>query len=261
MNKKNYLWGMLIIMMVAMLSVGLTSCSSDETEDVSPQTKDPEEVKVCFVYTLDTSIGSPMTRATGDDIFNEFYAKISNRDLIPDEYQLTLTETTTGVKYEFNGKWSAKDLITIRTGKYKVEGYTTASGTHIQEKCSIKFDEEIDITSSSSTISLTAQYNCFLLVFIDDNITNLANIYRADGNKGYETFEDFFSLSNYRYAFVNYTLYNSKHTGNGERISGEYKNGSSFIIYTKNLTFEKGKYYIYNSVTNSFSIPKMEAGE
>lgn len=251
------------IMMVAMLSIGFTSCSSDEAEDVSSQTKDPEEVKVCFVYTLDTSIGSPMTRATGDDIFNEFYAKISNGDLIPDEYQLTLTETTTGVKYEFNGKWSAKDLITIRTGKYKVEGYTTASGAHIQEKCSIKFDEEIDITSSSNTISLNAQYNCFLLVFIDDNIADLKNRYSTEGGYGSVAYEDFFSLSNYRYAFVNYTLYNSKSTYSDvfDCIEGKYLNGSSFMIYTKNLTFEKGKYYIYNSVTNSFSIPKMEAGE
>ena len=122
MNKKNCLWSMLTIMMVAMLGVGLVSCSSDEAEDVSSQTKDPEEVKVCFVYTLDTSIGSSMTRATNDDIFSEFYAKISNGEFIPDEYHLTLTETTTGIKYEFNGKWSAKDMITIRTGRYKVEG-------------------------------------------------------------------------------------------------------------------------------------------
>ena len=44
-------------------------------------------------------------------------------------------------------------------------------------------------------------------------------------------------------------------------IGGEYTNGASFRIYANNLQFEKGKYYIYNSVTNNFTIPKMEQGE
>lgn len=214
-----------------------------------------EEVKVRFVYKLDTSHSGSMTRSSGDELFDEFYEKISNGELVASDYNLTLTETTTGVKYEFNGKWSDKNMLSLRTGKYKVEGTSTAAGSYIQDRCSLSFNEEIDVTSSTATITLNAAYDCSLLIFTDSNISSIYyyETYTNDGSSGRA--RNFFTFSSYRYAFVNVDL-----QGNA-RINGQYTNGATFVIYTKGLKFDKGKYYIYNSISNSFTVPKMEQGE
>ena len=56
------------------------ACSSEEN---SPEASN-DEVKVYFVYTLDTSTGNHMTRAaeTNSEVFNEFYQKIKTGDLV-----------------------------------------------------------------------------------------------------------------------------------------------------------------------------------
>lgn len=248
MNKKFFM-SLLTIMMVAFMGVSFVSCGNDETEEMTPQpTDESTDVQVCFVYTLDTSNGSSMTRAAGDEIFDQFYAKISSGEMVPDDYDLTLTETTTGVKYYFVGKWSAKNMITLRTGKYKVEGVSKAPGSYVQEKCSLSFDEEIEVTSSSNTITLKASYDCSLLVFTD---TNISRVYYSDNGAK----RDLYNFNSYIYAFVNGNFKDN------DNFQGEYTNGSYFRIFTKGLKFDKGKYYIYNSISNNFSIPKMEQGE
>jgi hypothetical protein len=41
---------------------------------------------------------------------------------------------------------------------------------------------------------------------------------------------------------------------------GEYTDNAEFKIFTGNLNFEKGKYYVYNSVSNGYDVPPMEEG-
>ena len=50
----------------------LSSCSNDTENE---QLQEQENVKVTFIYTLDTSNGGSMSRAiTNAEVFNEFYA-------------------------------------------------------------------------------------------------------------------------------------------------------------------------------------------
>jgi len=247
-------WSILSFALAAILGFGVTSCSNEESDEVTekPAPVD-EEVQVYFVYTLDTSVGTPMTRTSGDEVFNQFYDKIKTGELVPDDYSLTLTETTTGAKYVFKGKWSENNLVTIRTGKYKVEGSSTASG-YIQDKCSISINEEISITASSSAICLNASYECSLLVFTDTNIKNVYYFDSDNGTGGYQ--RQFYSFSTYKYAFVINDILQQK-----TYFGGTFTNESTFRIYVAGLQFEKGKYYVYNAVSNSFNLPKMVQGE
>ncbi len=239
----------LAMFMFAVSAFSLVFCSSDDNEEL----QDPNKVKVRFVYTLDTSNSGTMSRATtNEEVFNEFYEKIKSGELVAPTYTLTLTEVNTGVVYTFNGSWGNHDLITLNTGTYRVVGTSTADGDNIQEKCSFTFDEQIEISATSNVITLHANYDCFLLIFNNSQIGSLENY---NGT----TLSSFFNFNNYKYTFVNDKLYNDAKKSNAY-ILGKYTDNAEFKVFTGNLNFEKGKYYVYNSVSNGFDVPPMENG-
>lgn len=215
----------------------------------------PEDVNIIITYTLDTSVGTDMTKATDAEVFDMFYAKMKTGELVAQDFVLEFTETTTGEKYQFNGSWGSKSMVTIRTGRYKVEGTSTARGNYIQSIASLKFDEEIEISASSNSVCLKAIYDCYLLAFAKSDITSLQCIpyissYVTDN-------KDFFVLEDYYYAFVQDQIYSKVSEG---CIMGWRENGDTFKILTGNARFEKGKYYIYTDVSGNFELPKMETG-
>ena len=242
------------MLVMGVLGLCFTSCSGDEANNETPTPPTPTEAKVCFVYTLDTSTGDMMTRGskTNAEVFDEFYQKIKTGDLVAPSFELTLTEVSSGVVYTFKGKWNSHDLLTLRTGTYRVVGKSTAEGDNIQEKCSFTFDEQIDISMTSNVITLHAKYDCFLLIFNNDKIQTLQNF------NGF-TLASFFTFGTYKYAFVNNTLYDVAKK-NEAYILGKYTDDAEFKIFTGNLNFEKGKYYVYNSISNGFDVPPMEEG-
>ena len=237
------------MLLASIFILGIISCSSDENENF----QEPENVKVTFIYTLDTSNGGSMSRATtNEEVFNEFYAKITSGELVAPSYNLTLTEVTTGAVYTFNGKWDSHDLVTLRTGTYNVVGESKAEGENIQDKCSFTFNEKIEVNAESSTITLHANYDCFLLIFNNSQIESLEN------NNG-SVQSSFYTFETYKYAFVNDKLFIEEQKNNAY-ILGKYTDNAEFKIFTGNLKFEKGKYYVYNSVSNGFDVPPMEEG-
>lgn len=242
------MYSMLIMLVTGIVALGLAACSNDEDGQLAKN-----EVKVCFIYTLDTSNGNPMTRATSNEVvFNEFYEKIKTGELVAPTYDLTLTEVNTGASYNFKGSWASHDLITLRTGTYHVVGTSKAEGDNVQEKCSFTFDEQIDISITSSTVTLHANYDCSLLIFNNADIKSLQN-YNG------ESLAPFFTFKTYRYAFVNGQLYLDNKRSDAY-ILGQYTSNAEFKVFTGYLSFEKGKYYVYNSVSNGFDVPPMEEG-
>lgn len=98
------IYSMLLMLVTGMVAMCLASCISENAEEVKLAN---DEVKVCFTYTLDTSNGTSMTRATGNSaVFNEFYEKIKTGELVAPTYDLTLTEVNTGATYSFKGSWA-----------------------------------------------------------------------------------------------------------------------------------------------------------
>lgn len=236
-----------VIAVFAMIAM-LAGCQKPDPMPVA------EDVNVTIAYTLDASVGSEMTRATDAEVFDKFYQKMKTGDMVAPDYTLTFTETTTGARYEFSGKWANKDLVTIRTGRYKVEGKSSAKGNYIQELASLTFDEEIEISTSSSSVTLKAIYDCYLLAFAKSNISSLVCVpYKSDyvpDDRKFYTYDDYY------YAFVNDKIYSEQSEG---YIRGQ-RGQETFKIMTGYAAFEKGKYYIYNDVNGSFELPKMEAG-
>lgn len=240
------------MLVMSVFGVCFVSCGGDDANNETPSTSN--EARVYFVYTLDTSTGDMMTRGakTNAEVFDEFYQKIITGDLVAPSFELTLTEVNSGVVYTFKGKWNSHDLLTLRTGTYRVVGKSTADGDNIQEKCSFTFDEQIDISITSNVITLHAKYDCSLLIFNSEKIQTLQNF---NGS----ALALFFTFSTYRYAFVNNTLYDVAKK-NEAYILGKYTDDAEFKIFTGNLNFEKGKYYVYNSISNGFDVPPMDEG-
>lgn len=213
-----------------------------------------QEVNITLSYTLDTSVGSDMTKATDAEVFDMFYQKMKTGELVEPSYTLIFTEVTTGASYEFTGKWENQDMVTIRTGKYRVQGTSTARGNYIQELASLTFDEEINISTSSTSVTLKAIYDCYLLAFAKSNITSLVCV--PYNSQYVPDDQGFFTLGDYYYAFVNDKIYHDQSEGHILGIRGAER----FKIMTGYADFEKGKYYIYTDVSGSFELPKMEAG-
>ena len=145
------------ILSFLLLCVAAICCLSCENgEDVNVEKK---LVDVCFGVKFIES-GS-MSRTTADEVYQEFYNKhIATKELVENSYKLTIENEQGSVIATIDGTWD-KTTIQLLTGKYKVTGKSTC---YDRSKVSLKFDETITV-SSSETINLTAQYDCFLLLF------------------------------------------------------------------------------------------------
>lgn len=234
------------IAIVAILIALFAGC-----EKPSPAPEESRDVTLSLAYSLNTSAGADMTKAANAEVFDMFYQKMKSGELTAPSYSLTFTETTTGEVYVFNGRWGSNSMITIRTGKYHITGTSKADGQYIQEKASLIFDEEMEISSSSSSVVLKAAYDCFLLAFAKSDIKSMENYYSSGARN------QFYVLSDYFYVFVNGTMYSDGYK-NVSYIKGTRTDGSTFAIYTGKANFEKGKYYIYNDVGGSFELPEMD---
>lgn len=236
--------------LLSILALSLAGCNKTETK---PEEPEEEKVSVYFTYNLPSDNGTSMTKATNADIFKEFYSSIVSAELVAEDYDLVLTDVQTGAQFEVSGKWSSHNMVTLSTGIYQVSGASKAKGNNIQEKCSFTFNEQIELSATSSSITLTAKYDCALLVFNAQDIASLSN-YNGEG------LTSLFSFSKYRYAFVNDKLYKEGKKDEAY-LQGVYSDGAEFKFYTGNVNFEKGKYYVYNSFAGGFNVPEMEEGQ
>ena len=211
-------------------------------------------------FSLDESVGESMTRSAVSDGWKKFYAKIKSGEIVADSYDLTFTNSETNQSYTFNGMWANKEMLVLPTGKYSVSGTSNDGGERIQEKCSLSFDITVEIGDNTTEIKLNADYNCFLLAFEDENIDEITNhFFDEHQTNGYGT-ERLYSLDGYIYCFVNNQLSGKYYTGDYNYLLGKYKSGGEFKIITYEAKFQKGKYYIYNTVPASFNVPEMESG-
>ena len=239
--------------------VGFTSCSSDEEDIYSPQ-----QVDLTIDYTFVES-GSmtrvSTTRAIGADVYDDFYNKyIKTKQLTPTTYSLTFRNKETGeVVMTIDGNWSETNNIRLPEGNYTVTGKsqpiekeTYYGYEYPSDTVYLTFEEDVKIIKDMSNLTLTANYDAFLLLFDTENTEKI----RMNSERLLT------SNNNVYWLFMRDKMYR---TSSGSS-TGYYdlditrKNGDKLNIQIKNIPFEKGKYYYFNDMTNSFDIPKMESG-
>ena len=243
MKKTIWFYSLLLITLL------LGACDKNES-NTTP------EVEFTIDYTFIES--GDMTRATGEDVYGQFYNNyIKTKILTPTSYELTFTNTKTGDIANINGLWASKNGIRLPEGTYTVNGtsYRNYNGSldlhseYISDTTFISFNEEIQLAVDQTTLELTAQYDSYLLLFDSTNISAI----EYEGLKRWQLK----TYGNLRVLFINRQ---STVSTKNDCIKITRTDGTTITIYLKNLPFEIGKYYYFNDMTNSFDIPKMEAG-
>lgn len=239
----------LMLLLATMLT--FTACSSDDDEPAP----EPQEVEVKLDYSLFES-GS-MTRS-GETVYQQFYNDyIKTKELAPDTYSLSFFHAP-GDEYKqrASGPWNGA-MVSLRTGDYHVVGESypsnynnnDAASRYVSDKLYLKFDETITVSSTTTNLKLNAKYDCYLLLFNKEGIKKITyNFQRSD--------KDASTIGNVFYMFV------YKDTDSNERlyVDVEKTDNTKIKLIIAGNGFEKGKYYYFNDITNSFDIEPMENG-
>lgn len=228
--KKSFCVSVLCVLL-AVVSVSCNKLPQDSTNDV--------EITVGYAFPSENGNQMFSTKATNPEIFEQFYTELLSGTMMAPAYELTLVGVDNDLEYHLSGVWSQSTKHRVKSGTYKVTGGSTADGLNIQNKCSISFDTTVTIGPNTSTVLLSALYDCFLIIFDDAAITSVVN---NDGN-GVNT--EYFTFDQYFYAFVNTTAYNPAYKETA-CISGEYGDGYSFTIKARD--YNKGEYYVYSDI-------------
>lgn len=235
-------------LLVASAFIALTSCSSEESEI----TQAPHEVNVSLSYSLVES-GS-MTRNSGE-VYSDFYEKyIKTKQLAPKTFELTFTNKETGATAVIRGDWNKKHSFKLLTGIYEVTGISHPQANNCIDSLYLCFNENVTITNETTGINLTANYDSYLLMFDKSDKKDIKLIF-SSSTGGSGTTYSLNNTDNLYYAFI-YELLSI-----GRNYISISRDGKSSSIELDDMPFEKGKYYYFNDISNSFDIPPMEAGK
>lgn len=233
------------ILLLMMTTLAIAGCSNEEQNNLVP-----EEVTVNIDYDFWES-GS-MSRS-GADLYTNFYNKyIKTKLLTPTTYTLSLSTKDVPKATTINGYWGNKDGIRLIEGTYNIYGTSNPISSKASiDTLSMSFSEKVEITKETTSITLTAKHSSFMLIFDASNTTSID--YSGYLHGGYGTYslakkDDIF------YIFI------SKDIEESDKIVITRKNKKQVTINLYGLPFEKGKYYYFNDVTNSFDVPPMTEG-
>jgi hypothetical protein len=232
----------LFAVLMCMAFVGCTK-GSDVPEIPEPQ---PTPEMVTFSINVQMPTTGNMTRSASE-IYDNFYsAYIQNKKLLPEEYSLTFYKGSEKVG-SFSGKWDA-EFITLPEGTYKVVGTCTGKW----ETMTLRFEEDINITKGMKNITLTAIYDCYLLMF-DTQTFSYASMQYMEGSA--HTGRVFAATDEVHYMFINGT--EGKLEDIEYRVAGTKNEGS---VDVNVFSFEKGKYYFFELINGTVTIPQMQQG-
>ncbi len=208
-------------------------------------------VEVSFNYALPES-GS-MTRVTAAEVYDTFYGKyIKTGELLPTIYTLSFKTMDGKDVATISGNWNNNKPVMLATGKYQVSGTSKGNITANDNyhRAPLMFDEIIEITENTSSITLHAVYDCFLLLFDAEGKTYFK--WSADGTASSGISGDVNKAGNWYYIFA------QGFTGSGS-VQWNF-GGKENRIWMTNFNFQKGYYYYYNDMAGSFEVPKMKPG-
>lgn len=249
--RKSILKSMLLMMVTSLMC---SSCTKEENQGAS------QEVSFTLDYTFVE--GGSMTRAAGAEVYDYFYEKyIKTKNLTPTTYSLTFKEKENrNIVLTIDGTWTDPTGVRLPEGEYIVTGKsqpiekeTYYDYEYPSDTVYLTFDEEVKIVKDMSSLTLTANYDAFLLLF---DVNNTKKISMRPDSRLLTSDENVFWL------FMRDKMYRTS-SGSSKGyydLSITRKNEDKIDIVLENIVFEKGKYYYFNDMSNSFNLPPMESG-
>lgn len=192
-----------------------------------------------------------MTKS-GESLYTDFYNKyIKTKQLTPVSYSLSFGTKDMAKPSIVKGYWKNKDGVRLMEGTYDVTGTSTPTGKAINDSIALSFNEKVAITNETSSITLTAKYSSYMLMF---DAANIKSINYSGYINGAHSSHNLNKLDDIFYVFIHHE------PEDADKIEITRNDNSTVEINLLGLPLEKGKYYYFNDVTNSFDIPPMEGG-
>ena len=248
----------LLFALISTASIAFTSCSSDNEEMT---TNEPQMVNVKLDFTFEQS--GDMTRANGAETYAAFYEKyIKTQKLTPKNYSLEFRKKETNeLILSKKGIWNSEEGLQLPEGTYIVSGTSYPKEKYSESPSDtvyISFGEEVEITKSTTQLTLTANYASYLLLFDASNIDDITLYDNSTGDRNKKLTKDedcywLFMKDNqhfYNHSWYYYTFH-------------VYLNNSNKVnLYTGTQSYKYGKYYFYqyNDISNGYNIPEMQPG-
>lgn len=245
---------LLLMLALVVSALTFTGCSSDNNTAQEEPTLPKSEVSISLDYSF---VESGNMSRSGETVYQEFFDNyIKTKQLAPKNYSLTFVTEEGKQAQSVTGPWTGKSFK-LREGTYKVKGYShpffedsnpyfnTAS-----DSLFLNFDETVNISKTTSKLTLSAQYDCFLLLFSADNISQIIASFNNQPQK----------VGNVYCYFVNTASYNYGGTSSSLYLTILRKDGTKVVAQIGGLGFEKGKYYYFDDLTNTFNIDPMPNG-
>lgn len=235
--------------LITVFALTLAGCSNtEESPDVEVL---PQELSVTLDYNFFES-GS-MTRS-GDGLYQEFYNKyVKTKILTPTTYEITFRSINNKDSIIVRGYWNQKNIFKIREGEYNIKGISHPNiGNSILsgDTVSICFNENVTIGKETTSISLEAKYDSFLLLFDPDNIKEIR----------WGKFTPVVKFKKVNEAF--YSFFNSKESIliMKDPLYITRNNGAISELWIHKFNLEYGNFYYFKDINGRFEIPPMDNG-
>ena len=151
----------LIFVLTIMMCI---SCTKEPNEPTDLTNQKNANVTLDYAF---TSYGN-ITAKDGSLYLNFYNKYISSKILTPRTYEIqfqTFPTNLPGTVITAEGVWGSKMLVTIPPGKYVVAGFSHPVKYPVcGDTCYLKFHDTIDITQTSTNITLKAYYDCSLIL-------------------------------------------------------------------------------------------------
>lgn len=233
---------------IMIVLAALMLCAScQKNEDIGTE-------QVSFTVNLLLTQSGDMSRATAAELYDDFYNEfIVTRELVYSGYELDFYKGDVLVA-SFDGTWDV-DTITLPCGEYNLVGTSAVNSDYNSDsyyKTSLRFEQKVIISPSTTSIELMPIYDCYLLLF-DASQFNYASYAKSSDGAGKR---EFAKAGDVYYIFINSLLdsYSDAH------ITYQSKDGKYGSVRMSDYGFQKGKYYAFDIYSSSFTVPRMEQG-
>jgi hypothetical protein len=233
------------------------------------------DVKISIDY------GFPSTgniTAKGESPYLYFYNKyISSKVLTPKTYSINFTAINLHTAQTVSGQWGSKMLVSLAPDKYAIEGVSQPLKYPVcGDTCYLKFHDTIDITQTSTNITLKAYYDCSLILLDTTDVkstrffadTTKWSFYTSFHNAVKTTMmktEDFYHAFYFEGAangdgYDKTQLYLNVISRRTETIpspTGPYVQNKSTTFILWLYEWEAGKYYYFENTDNGYTLTPM----
>jgi hypothetical protein len=237
----------------------------------------PGNVNVTLDYAFPSRSGD-ITAKDGSPYLNFYNKYISSKVLTPKTYVINFNALTLQTATTAAGEWGSKILVALPPDKYAVNGVSRPVRYGVcGDTCYLKFHDTIDITQTTTNITLKAYYDCSLIL-LDTTDVKKALLF-ADTTKWtfYQTFHNAVKTTMMKTADFYHTFYaDGPANGDGCDKTNLYLNVTSrrtqTIIdplrgpFTENIStdiilwlykWEPGKYYYFSATDNGYTLSPM----